>query len=143
TMLGFVLAGLGAVILFQSLITPGVADGAKLHVPFNIIDLILVLAIFGVAIWLSLTADIPSDYAIVGAAVVVALLTFWRRPGAIALVMVTAGLIGYGYLTKPLGLLFATGTLVFTSAAGGHEFNWKEMIILFIVLVVFSIFVFV
>lgn len=143
TTLGFLLAALGAVILFQSLGSAGVADGASLYVPFNIIDLILVLAVFGVAIWLSRVADIWSGYAIVGATVIVALLTFWRRPGAKALVMVTAALIGYGYLMHPLGLLLATGALVFTAAAGGHEFKWKEVIVLFVVLVVFSMLVFV
>ena len=44
---------------------------------------------------------------------------------------------------KPLGLVLATLLLVFISAFGGHEFRWKEVTILFLILIVFSILVFV
>ena len=37
----------------------------------------------------------------------------------------------------------STAALVFVSAFGGHEFKWKEVTILFVVLVIFSILVFV
>jgi hypothetical protein len=49
----------------------------------------------------------------------------------------------YGYLMKPLGLVLATGALVYISAFGGHEFKWKEVTILYAALVVFSVLVFV
>jgi NhaP-type Na+/H+ or K+/H+ antiporter len=49
----------------------------------------------------------------------------------------------YGYVMKPLGLIGATAALVFISALGGHEFKWREVTILFLVLIVFSIAVFV
>ena len=49
----------------------------------------------------------------------------------------------YGYMMKPLGLILATALLVFISAFGGHEFKWKEVLILYVVLIVFSILVFV
>jgi hypothetical protein len=49
----------------------------------------------------------------------------------------------YGYLMKPLGLVLATALLVFISAFGGHEFKWKEVTILFVILIAFSILVFV
>jgi hypothetical protein len=65
--------------------------------------------------------------------------TFHFRP----LALITIGCIAYGYLLKPLGLVLATAVLVFVGAFGGHEFRWKEVTILYVVLVVFSIVVFV
>jgi len=59
------------------------------------------------------------------------------------LVMILVANIAYGYLMKPLGLVIATLLLVFISAFGGHEFRWKEVTILFLILIVFSILVFV
>lgn len=59
------------------------------------------------------------------------------------LVMVLAGCIAYGYSMRPLGLVLATGVLVFVSALGGHEFRWKEVTVLYVVLIVFSVLVFV
>jgi len=56
---------------------------------------------------------------------------------------VTLGVILYGYLMKPLGLLLATAALVYVSAFGGHEFKWKEVTILFVILAAFSWLVFV
>jgi hypothetical protein len=44
---------------------------------------------------------------------------------------------------KPLGLILATGALVYVSAFGGHEFKWKEVTILFVILAIFSWAVFV
>jgi len=41
------------------------------------------------------------------------------------------------------GMGGATAALVFISAFGGHEFKWKEVSILFVILVVFSVLVFV
>ena len=59
------------------------------------------------------------------------------------LLMVLIGCIAYGYLMKPLGLVLATGALVFISALGGHEFRWREVAILYVVLIIFSVLVFV
>lgn len=59
------------------------------------------------------------------------------------LIMVTVATIAYGYLMKPLGIVGATAALVYISALGGHEFNWKEVTILFAILIVMSIVVFV
>ena len=64
---------------------------------------------------------------------------FMFRP----LVLISAGCVLYGYLMKPLGLVLATAVLVFIAAFGGHEFKWKEVTILYVVLVVFSLLVFV
>src|SRR5689334_6471409 len=59
------------------------------------------------------------------------------------LLFISIGCVLYGYLMKPLGLVGATAALVYVSAYGGHEFKWKEVTILFVILIVFSILVFV
>ena len=57
--------------------------------------------------------------------------------------LISAGCVAYGYLMKPLGLVLATAALVYISAFGGHEFKWKEVTILFVILIIFSVLVFV
>jgi hypothetical protein len=64
---------------------------------------------------------------------------FHLRP----LVSTMVALVAYGYLMRPLGLVGALAALVFISAFGGHEFKWKEVTILYVVLLVFSWLVFV
>jgi putative tricarboxylic transport membrane protein len=59
------------------------------------------------------------------------------------LVMISVACVAYGYLMKPLGLVLATAALVFISALGGHEFKWKEVTVLYVILIVFSWLVFV
>jgi len=51
--------------------------------------------------------------------------------------------LAFAYLLKPLGLVLAAVILVFIAAFGGHEFKWKEVAILSVVLVIFSVLVFV
>jgi NhaP-type Na+/H+ or K+/H+ antiporter len=51
--------------------------------------------------------------------------------------------LAFAYLLKPLGLVPASTALVFVSAYGGHEFKWKEVAIMSVVLVIFSVLVFV
>ena len=59
------------------------------------------------------------------------------------LILISLACVVYGYLMKPLGLVGATAALVIISAYGGHEFKWKEVIILCVVLILFSVLVFV
>ena len=59
------------------------------------------------------------------------------------LVFILGGSIAYGYLLKPLGLMLATVLVVMISAAGGHEFRWREVLVLSVALAVFSLAVFV
>jgi len=59
------------------------------------------------------------------------------------LLLILAACVAFGYLLKPLGLLGALLVLVFISAYGGHEFKWKEVAVLFVVMFVFSVLVFV
>lgn len=51
--------------------------------------------------------------------------------------------LAFAYLLKPLGLVLASVALVFISAYGGHEFKWKEVAIMSVVLVIVSVLVFV
>jgi hypothetical protein len=142
TMLGFLLAVLGAIVLLQSVTMQPEGDQA-VHTPFNIIDLVIAIGIFAILIFLSVKVGFASEWAILAGTVIVSLLTVRFRRDAKPIVLVTAAIIAYGYLMKPLGLVIATAALVFISAAGGHEFKWKEVIILFIILTLFSVLVFV
>jgi hypothetical protein len=65
--------------------------------------------------------------------------TFHFRP----LLLVLAAVVAYGYLMKPLGLVLSTSALVFIGAMGGHEFKWKEVLIVAAVLSFFSVAVFI
>ena len=51
--------------------------------------------------------------------------------------------LAFAYLLKPVGLVLASVALVFISAYGGHEFKWKEVAIMSVILAVFSVLVFV
>ena len=59
------------------------------------------------------------------------------------LLLILAGCLAFAYTLKPLGLVGASLLLVFIVAFGGHEFRWKEVLILYFVLIVFSVGVFV
>ncbi len=142
TVLGFLLAVLGAFVLLQSLTLEPEGDQV-VHTPFNIVDLLIAVAIYAVLLLLSEQIGFSPDYAILGGTIIVSVLTAVFRPDAKPIVLVTAATIAYGYLMKPLGLVIATAALVYISALGGHEFKWKEVTILFIILVLFSVLVFV
>ena len=59
------------------------------------------------------------------------------------LLFILAACLAFGYFLKPLGLIGAVLLVVFISAFGGHEFKWKEVAILYVALIIFSILVFV
>ena len=65
--------------------------------------------------------------------------TFHFRP----LIWIGLSSLAFAYLLKPLGLVLASIILVFISAYGGHEFKWKEVAVMSVVLAVFSVLVFV
>ena len=143
TVLGFLLVVLGAIILLQGLYARVASGEVTLKLPFNLVDLIVTIAIFGVLVYLSQVLHFSSDWAIIGGTIAISVLTVWLRPDAKALVFLTAATIAYGYLMKPIGLIGTTAAVVYISAAGGHEFNWKEVTILAVALIAFSVLVFV
>jgi len=138
-MLGGLLAFLGALVLLEAF----ALSGPALKLPFGIVDMVVAIAVFGVVMYLARLLAVSMDYAILGATAIVSVLTVLYRPDAKALVLISAACVVYGYLMKPLGLVVATAALVFIGAFGGHEFKWKEVAILFVVLIIFSILVFV
>jgi hypothetical protein len=139
TMLGGLLAFLGVLVLIESF----AMEGPPLQLPFNIIDAIIALVLFVAVVWLVTKLKLSADYGLLAATIVISLLTVWKRPDAKPLVLISAGCVVYGYLMKPLGLVLSTAALIFIGAYGGHEFKWKEVAIVFVVLIVFSILVFV
>jgi hypothetical protein len=59
------------------------------------------------------------------------------------LIFIAISSLAFAYLLKPLGLVLASVALVFISAYGGHEFKWKEVAWMSVILVIFSVLVFV
>jgi hypothetical protein len=57
--------------------------------------------------------------------------------------LILLAIILFAILLKPLGLIVATAILIVLGALGGHEFRLKEVVILYVILVVFSVLVFV
>ena len=56
---------------------------------------------------------------------------------------VILSLLLFGYLLKPIGLVLALGFLLGVSTFAGHESRLKEVLILSIALILFSVLVFV
>ncbi len=52
--------------------------------------------------------------------------------GPRSLWVILFSVVVFGYLLKPLGLVLATGVLIFGSAWGGHEFKTREVTFLFV-----------
>jgi len=59
------------------------------------------------------------------------------------LILIIVAIVLFGVALKPLGMVLAAAILVFLGAFGGHEFRWKEVAILYVILALFSVFVFV
>ena len=59
------------------------------------------------------------------------------------LLFIAVSSLAFAYLLKPLGLVLASAALIFICAYGGHEFKWKEVAIMTVILVIFSVIVFV
>jgi len=139
-LLGGLLAFLGLLVLIEGLTLQGTGE---LQLPFNIVDLLIAVAIFAVLLEVAPRVGLSTDWGMLAASLVVSVLTVRYRPNARALVLISVGCLVYGYSMKPLGLVGATAALVFISAYGGHEFKWKEVAVLFVILILFSYFVFV
>ena len=59
------------------------------------------------------------------------------------LFFISLSLVLFGYLLKPIGFVLSLVVLIFVCAFGGHEFRAKEVAILTVVLIIFSVLVFV
>ncbi len=139
TMLGGLLVFLGALVLIESF----AVHGAPLALPFHIGDFTIAILIYVLLGWIFKQAGLSGDYAILAGSAVLCVLSVLYRKGTKPLVLISAACVIYGYLMKPLGLILSTALLVFISAYAGHEFKWREVGILYVVLIIFSLLVFV
>jgi hypothetical protein len=141
--LGTGIAILGAIVFFRSFFSKIAGEAAAVKLPFSILDLGIVVGVFVVLTYLAKWIGISNDWAMLGSALVISVLAVVFRPEAKALALILASSLAFAYLLKPLGLVLASVILIFISAFGGHEFKWKEVAILAVVLVIFSVLVFV
>jgi putative tricarboxylic transport membrane protein len=141
--LGGMMVVLGGIIFFRAFVSKIGGAAAELKLPFNIIDLAVAAGVFVVAAFVTKKTGISNDYAMLGSALILSLLAIAFRPDTKALTLILASSLAFAYLLKPLGLVIASAALIFISAFGGHEFKWKEVTILTVVLVIFSVLVFV
>jgi hypothetical protein len=58
------------------------------------------------------------------------------------LILILLSVLFFALALRPLGLVAATAVLIFVGALGGHEFRLREVGLLYIVLIVFSVLVF-
>lgn len=58
------------------------------------------------------------------------------------LLLLAGAIVLFGLLLQPLGLVISTVVLIAVGAYGGHEFRWKEVVILSIVMVAIAVGVF-
>ena len=137
--LGGLLAFLGLLVLIESF----AMRGPPLALPFHILDVIVAVLLFVALGWVFKLAGIGGDWTVLLGTVVLVLLSVMYRPATKPLILISAACVIYGYLMKPLGLVLSTALIVFVAAFAGHEFKWREVIILYVVLIVFSLLVFV
>src|SRR5262245_29498212 len=145
TVLGGMLAVLGAIVLFRGFVTK--TESPLRVFPFRLWRVLVGLALGVLAYWWY--TKIPpheSHFAVLightllsGLAVGLIFSAFGER----SLWVILFSVVMFGYLLKPLGLVAAIVLLVFVSSWGGHEFRIKEVGILSISLAVFSVFAFV
>jgi len=142
TVLGGILAVLGAVVLFRGFVSK---VGHPLNVfPFRIWYLLIGVGLGVVAYYTQASREANMAWQIghmllAGLAVGLMFAAFGER----SLWVVLFAVVVFGYMLKPLGLVLATGLLVFISAWGGHEFKLKEVTIMSVLLAAFSVAAFV
>lgn len=140
TLLGGLLALLGAIVLVRAFISK--IPHPVVVFPFRLWMFVGCLVVSAIAYWGA--ASIIAIHPVLHQAfVVVALVLFFSSWGPRSLAIIMLITVVYGYALKPLGMVLATLILIFGSAAGGTEFKFKEVTLLFIVLALFSVFGFV
>jgi hypothetical protein len=142
TVLGGMLAVLGAVVFLRAFVS-------KVGHPLNVFPFRIWYLLIGVGLGVAAFYTQPSRDAIMawqighmllaGLAVGLMFAAFGER----SLWVVLFAVVVFGYMLKPLGLVLATGLLVFISAWGGHEFKLKEVTIMSVLLAAFSVAAFV
>jgi hypothetical protein len=135
--LGGMLAILGAVIFFRGFVS-------KITHPLVVFPFRLWFFVGGAILGvIAFYTQVPRDAGaaaqiahelLAGAAIGLMFAAFGPR----SLWVILFSVVVFGYLLKPLGLVVATGFLIFGSALGGHEFKIREVTILFVSLAIFS-----
>jgi putative tricarboxylic transport membrane protein len=140
TVLGGLMAVLGAIVLFRSFFS-------KIENPLNVFPfrpwmlvaaLVLCVPLYYWNDWFKGAPDIMRMA--VGAVTLGCFLGAW---GPKSLFLVLLSVAAFGYLLRPLGLVVATIVLVIGSAYAGHEFKLKEQSILAVGLAIFVVWTFV
>jgi len=142
TVLGGMLAVLGAAIFFRAFVS-------KISHPLGVFPFRLWFVVGGLVLGVfAFYTQVPRDGGAVEkiahellSGVAIGLLFAAFGPRSLWVILVSV--VVFGYMLKPLGLVLASGLLIFGSAWGGHEFKTKEVTILFVLLAVFSVFAFV
>ena len=139
TMLGGLLAVLGAMVFFRAFFSK-IEHPVKVF-PFRLPLLIASLVIGGATYFAdSWFKGAPmAEFALTGLALALFIGAFGPR----AMFVILIAVMIFGYALKPLGLVLAVALLIVLSALGGHDFRKKEIVILTVVMVLFSVFVFV
>jgi hypothetical protein len=141
TWLGALMAILGLIVFFRSFVGAPVASWKIFPMrPW----LLLVSVICMAALYFGEEMFFKGNPLIVKQTVsAIAIVTFMSSWGPPSLFIVLTAIAAFGYLLRPGGLFVATMVLVVGSAYGGHEFKWKESIILGVCLALFVVLVFI
>ena len=139
TLLGAMLAVLGAMVLFRAFVS-------KFAHPLKVLTfrppLLVASIVVGGATYFA--ENQLKGMPIVQAALAgLSLLLFFGAFGPRSMFLVLLSVVIFGYALKPLGLVISTVILIVISAVGGHDFRKKEIIILTVVMVLFGVLVFV
>jgi hypothetical protein len=142
TVLGGMLAVLGAVVLFRAFVSK-IENPLKVF-PFKLWRIVAGLGLGALAYYTQPAREAGiileiGHTILAGVSVGLIFAAFGER----SLWVILFSVVVFGYLLKPLGLVAATLLLVFISAWGGHEFKWKEVSILSAALAIFSVLAFV
>jgi hypothetical protein len=139
TLLGGLLVVLGLAIFLHSFVS-------KIENPFKVFTFRPLLLIAALAVgggtyfayhWLSGAPVV--QIALVGLALALFIGAFGPR----SMFLILLAVLIFGYTLQPLGMVLATVILIVLSAAGGHDFRKKEIVILTIGLVLLSVLMFV
>jgi hypothetical protein len=142
TVLGGMLAVLGAAVLVRGFVSK--ISNPLAVFPFRVWLVVVGLVLSVVAFYTQPTRDATMFAQIAHALLAgVAILMLFAAFGERSLWVILFAVVVFGYMLKPLGLVLATGLLVFISAWGGHEFKWKEVTIMAVLLAAFSVLAFV
>jgi putative tricarboxylic transport membrane protein len=142
TVLGGLLAVLGAVVLFRAFVSK--IDNPVKVFPFKLWRIVVGLALGVVAYYTQPGHEANLAWEaghtlLSGVAVGLIFAAFGER----SLWVVLFSVVVFGYILKPLGLVAAVVLLVFISAWGGHEFKFKEVTIMSVALAIFAVLAFV